>query len=474
MKKPGILISSIPLLTLITLMVINVLLFGDSSTGGPNQLALLVAASVSGLIGIVYSKISYSTIEEGMVKSITSSLAPCLILLMIGSLIGIWIISGIVPTIIYYGLGLITPGLFLPVACLSCCIISLATGSSWTTSGTVGIALMAIGQAFGFPAEMVAGAVISGSYFGDKMSPLSDTTNLAPAMAGTDLFTHIKNMMTTTVPAITISLIIFLILGLGKSGELSALSKIAEIKGALDQTFSISPWLLVVPLLIILMVFKKFPALPTLILGSVLAIVATFIFQQKFLVSLGEHSTYYYITEVLANGVKIKGPNQTINELLSRGGMSSMLSTVWLIICAMVFGGALEVTGMLNTLANALLKLVHGTGSLMGTVLASCIFANLTTSDQYIAIVLPGRMFRESFRKYKLHPKCLSRALEDGGTVTSVLIPWNSGGAFHASVLGVSTIAYAPYCFFNYLNPIISAFLSGINVGLEKVESTEA
>ena len=474
MKKPGILISSVPLVTLITLMVINVLLFGDNSTGGPNQLALLVAASVAGLIGITYSKLPYSDIENGMVKSITSSLAPCLILLMIGSLIGIWIISGIVPTIIYYGLGLITPGLFLPVACLSCCIISLATGSSWTTSGTVGIALMAIGQAFGFPPEMVAGAVISGSYFGDKMSPLSDTTNLAPAMAGTDLFTHIKNMMTTTVPSILIALIIFLILGLGKSGELSALSTIAEIKAALHETFNISPFLLVVPVLIILMVFKKFPALPTLILGSILAIIATFIFQQDFLTSLGDQSNYYYITDVLANGVSIKGPNQTINELLSRGGMSSMLSTVWLIICAMVFGGALEVTGMLNTLANALLKLVHGTGTLMGTVLASCIFANLTTSDQYIAIVLPGRMFRESFKKYNLHPKCLSRALEDGGTVTSVLIPWNSGGAFHASVLGVSTLAYAPYCFFNYLNPIVSAFLSGFNVGLERIEESEA
>jgi Na+:H+ antiporter, NhaC family len=473
MKKPGLFTSIIPLISLIILMIINVLLFGDSSTGGPNQLALLVAAAVSAIIGISVLKIKYEKIEEGMVKSITSSLAPCLILLMIGSLIGIWIISGIVPTIIYYGLGIITPSLFLPVACLSCCIISLATGSSWTTSGTVGIALMAIGQAFGFPPEMVAGAVISGSYFGDKMSPLSDTTNLAPAMAGTDLFTHIKNMLTTTLPSIVIALIIFLVLGIGKSGELSALTKIAEIKSALEQTFNITPWLLVVPLIIILMVFKKFPALPTLVLGSVLAVITTFIFQQNFLSSLGEHSAYYYITDVLANGVTINGPNPTINELLSRGGMSSMLSTVWLIICAMVFGGALEITGMLETLANSLLKLVRGTGTLMGTVLASCFFANLTTSDQYIAIVLPGRMFRESFKKYNLHPKCLSRALEDGGTVTSVLIPWNSGGAFHASVLGVSTLAYAPYCFFNYLNPIISAFLSGFNIGLEKLNQNE-
>ncbi len=474
MKKPGLFLSIIPLISLISLMIINVILFGDSSTGGPNQLALLVAAAVSTIIGISSLKINYEKIEEGMVKSITSSLAPCLILLMIGSLIGIWIISGIVPTIIYYGLGLITPSLFLPVACLSCCIISLATGSSWTTSGTVGIALMAIGQAFGFPPEMVAGAVISGSYFGDKMSPLSDTTNLAPAMAGTDLFTHIKNLLTTTLPSILIALIIFLFLGLGKSGELSAMTKISEIKSALDQTFNITPWLLIVPIIIILMVFKKFPALPTLVLGSVLAVATTFIFQQSFLSSLGENSAYYYITDVLANGVTIKSPNATINELLSRGGMSSMLSTVWLIICAMVFGGALEVTGMLETLANALLKMVKGTGTLMGTVLASCFFANLTTGDQYISIVLPGRMFRESFKKYNLHPKCLSRALEDGGTVTSVLVPWNSGGAFHASVLGVSTLAYAPYCFFNYLNPIISAFLSGLNIGLERIEESKA
>ena len=468
MKKPGIFISFLPLTILVILMIINVKLFGDNSTGGPNQLALLIAAVFGAILGVFHLKLSYKTIEEGIIKSITSSLAPCLILLMIGTLIGIWIVSGIVPTIIYYGLGLISPGLFLPVACISCCIISLATGSSWTTSGTIGIALMAIGRAFDFPAEMIAGAVISGSYFGDKMSPLSDTTNLAPAMAGTDLFTHIKNMMVTTVPAIVISLIIFTFLGVGKSGTADSLQSIADIKSSLSSTFYISPWLLIVPLLIIFMVFKKVPALPTLVFGSGLAIMATYISQQQFLSSLGEGPFYQHITSVMANGVSVKSPNTTINELLSRGGMSSMLSTVWLILCAMVFGGALEVTGMLEALATGLLKLVRGTGSLMGTVLASCFFTNLTTSDQYISIVLPGRMFRQSFKKYNLHPKCLSRALEDGGTVTSVLIPWNSGGAFHASVLGVATLSYAPYCFFNILNPIISAFLSGMNVGLER------
>ena len=262
MKKPGFLISFIPLASLIALMVINVLLFGDSSTSGPNQLALLIAASVAIIIGVVHQKQDYKSIEQGIINSITSSLGPCLILLMIGSLIGVWIVSGVVPTIIYYGLAIITPSLFLPIACLTCCIVSLATGSSWTTSGTIGIALIAIGGAFGLPVEMVAGAIISGSYFGDKMSPLSDTTNLAPAMAGTDLFTHIKNMLITTLPAILISLVLFTILGLGKVKGQGNLQEITSIQSALNNTFNITPWLLIVPILIILMVLKNFRHYP--------------------------------------------------------------------------------------------------------------------------------------------------------------------------------------------------------------------
>ena len=472
-KKPISLgVSLIPLAALVILMIINVIVFKDNATGGPNQLALVIAACLTVFIGKVKLELPYKHMEDGIIKSIMTAMNSCLILLIIGSVVSCWIIAGIVPTLIWIGFKIISPSLFLPIACLSCAIVSLSTGSSWTTTGTIGIALMAIGKAYGFPDGMIAGAIISGAYFGDKMSPLSDTTNLAPAMAGTDLFTHIRHMLFTTVPTIIIALIGFSILNFTHSGSAPSMGQINTISSALENNFTISLWLLLVPAAVFFLVMKKVAALPTLVLSILFGLIAAAVFQQDLLSSMasgpGFMGMYGVLIGSLGEGVSIKTNNAVINDLLSRGGMSSMLSTVWLILCAMVFGGALEVTGMLQKMADSILSLVRGTGSLIGATLASSIFTNATACDQYIAIVLPGRMFKNAYDKFGLHPKNLSRAVEDAGTVTSVLIPWNSGGAYNSGILGVPTLTYLPFCFFNLASPIVSAFLGAMNLTIEK------
>jgi Na+:H+ antiporter, NhaC family len=472
-KKPVSLgYSLIPLAMLVLLMIVNVIVFKDNATGGPNQLALVISACLAVFIGKVKLQIPYKIMETGIINSIMAAMNSCLILLVIGSVVSCWIIAGIVPTLIWIGFKIISPALFLPIACLSCAIISLSTGSSWTTTGTIGIALMAIGKAYGFPDGMIAGAVISGAYFGDKMSPLSDTTNLAPAMAGTDLFTHIRHMLYTSVPAIILALIGFSILNFTHGGSAPSMNQIQEISMALEESFTISIWLLIVPLAVFFLVMKKVPALPTLILSILFGLIAAIIFQQDLLLKMSDEANlmgmYGTLIGTLGEGVSIKTSNAVINDLLNRGGMSSMLSTVWLILCAMVFGGALEVTGMLHRMADSILSLVKGTGSLIGATLASAVFTNATACDQYIAIVLPGRMFKNAYDKFGLHPKNLSRAVEDAGTVTSVLIPWNSGGAYNSGILGVPTLTYLPYCFFNLASPLISAFLGAMNLTIEK------
>lgn len=464
--------SLIPLLALVFLMVINVIIFKDSATGGPNQLALIIAACLAVFIGKVKLHLKYEDMEKEIIYSIMAAMNSCLILLIIGSVVSCWIIAGIVPTLIWIGFKIISPALFLPIACVSCSIVSLSTGSSWTTTGTIGIALMAIGKAYGFSDGMIAGAIISGAYFGDKMSPLSDTTNLAPAMAGTDLFTHVRHMLYTTIPALVIALVGFTILNFTHHSNAASMDQINEISMALEKSFTISIWLLLVPAGVFFLVYKKVAALPTLIISILFGLIAAVIFQQNLLLSMTTESgwmgMYGVLIKSLGEGVSINTENPVINDLLSRGGMSSMLSTVWLILCAMVFGGALEVTGMLQKMADGILGLVKGTGTLIGATLASSIFTNATACDQYIAIVLPGRMFKKAYDDYGLHPKNLSRAVEDAGTVTSVLIPWNSGGAYNSGILGVPTLTYLPYCFFNLASPLVSAFLGAMNLTIEK------
>lgn len=472
-KRPSIWISLFPVICLMGLLVFNIILFKDDATGGPNQLALLLAGAIAALVGIFVLKRSYQDIESQIVRSISMAIQASLILLIVGSLIGTWILSGVVPAMIYYGLQLIHPAVILPVCALVCAIVALATGSSWSTTGTVGIALIGIGQAMGVPLGMVAGAIVSGAYFGDKMSPLSDTTNLAPAMAGTDLFTHIRYMVYTTVPAFVIALILFFILGFFQNHDTQAASNIPAVLTQIKELFHVGPHLFIVPALIIAMVVMKIPALPAMVLGTLVGGLFAVMFQQDLIARIngGEFSmiiAYKTIINVAYNGFSFESGNELMDGLFNRGGMSGMFGTVTLILMAMIFGGAMEGTGMLQRIADAILGMVRGIGSLVGATLASCIFLNMTASDQYLAILIPGRMFKGAYDKYGLHPKNLSRALEDAGTVTSPLIPWNSCGAYEAGVMGVATLEYAPYAFFNYLSPIVSAFLAGFDIGIER------
>ncbi len=497
--QPGILFSLLPIAVLIVLMIINVSIFGDDATYGPNQIALMSASGIAVLIGMWRYKLSYHTMQTGMLRSIDQAMGSVLILFAIAALIAVWMAAGIVPTIIYYGFLIIHPAVFLPVSCITCALVSLATGSSWTTSGTIGVALVAIGQTYDIPMGMVAGAVISGAYFGDKMSPLSDTTNLAPAMCGVELFEHVKHMVYSTGPAIILAILGFMVLGFVYNGSGGTPAQVARVADFLHTQFSLGPHLLLVPLVVLILVRRKVPALPALATGVLLGIVFALLFQQNALsrftqrTALTEalntsaetptsaqmeetwqkaqandkrslvHRNYAAMVDIMAHGFSLHSGNKEVDELLSGGGILSMLPTIWLILSAMMFGGALEAGGMLKTLANAMLRMVRSNTSLVATTVGSAIFVNATAGDQYVAIVLPARMYGDAYARRGLHPKNLSRAVEDGGTVTSVLIPWNSGGAFHAATLGVATFSYLPFCFFNLLSPLVSILIARLN-----------
>ncbi len=476
-KKPSLGLSLIPILFLVLLLASNVYIYGDDASYGPNQMALLFAAALGGLLSFPL-KYTFDEILDGVVKSISSALGAILILLMIGSLAGTWLISGVVPAMIYYGLDILNPTIFLVAAVVVSAIVSIATGSSWSTSATIGIALMGIGQALGISGGVVAGAVISGAYFGDKMSPLSDTTNLAPAMAGTDLFTHIKYMAKTTVPSISITLIIFLIWGFTIDGK-SDLGNVAVVQEAIDSKFNINGWLFLVPATVIFLIVKKMPALPALLIGTLMGGLFAFIFQQDLLTELAGGTSitlkngYESILTAMFTDVSIVTGDTMVDDLLTSGGMQGMLDTVWLILCAMVFGGVLEKNGMLKRIASSIITLAHSTGSLVAATAGTCFTFNLTASDQYIAIVVPGRMFRNEFRERGLAPENLSRTLEDSGTVTSVLIPWNTCGAYQSSVLGVATLTYLPFCFFNIISPFMTILFAYANIKIERIDPTK-
>ncbi|MEM9857937.1 MAG: Na+/H+ antiporter NhaC [Bacteroidota bacterium] len=473
-KEPSFLLSLLPILFLILLLVANVIIYGEDSSYGPNQIALLLAAAFGGLLSLRLG-FGWSEIEKAIVKSISSSMGAILILLMIGALSGTWLISGVVPAMIYYGLEILNPTIFLFAACIVSAVVSLATGSSWSTAATVGIALIGIGKAMGIHDGVVAGAIISGAYFGDKMSPLSDTTNLAPAMAGTDLFTHIRYMSYTTGPSIIIALIIFLIWGftLDTSADLS---QVAEVQKAIKDKFNINFALFLVPVAVIFLIIKKIPALPALLFGSLLGGVFALVFQPQLLDAISGisydtiKSSYSAVLKAMFTDVSVTTGNATVDELLSSGGMAGMLNTIWLILSAMVFGGVLEGAGMLKRIASEIIKLARSTGSLVASTAATCITFNITTSDQYIAIVVPGRMFSKTYKERGLAPENLSRTLEDSGTVTSVLIPWNTCGAYQSSVLGVATSAYLPYCFFNIISPFMTIMFAYLNIKIRRLK----
>ena len=472
MKKTPYLLALLPILFLIGLLSINVYLYGDDSLGGSNQLSLLFSGALAAIIGILYGN-NWKDILEGISKSIKSVTPSIIILLLIGSLAGTWLISGIVPAMIYYGLQILNPEIFLFATAIITAIVSLATGSSWSTIATIGIALLGIGQALGLPLGLIGGAIISGAYFGDKMSPLSDTTNLAPAMAGTDLFTHIRYMMYTTIPSFSIALILFLIIGF--RSNIIGTENIDELLQTLNKSFNITPWLFVVPVLVIILIVKKTPAIPALLAGSVLGGVFAILFQPNIITEIsGEasvtiSSSYKAVINAMSTDISITTNNNQINDLLTSGGMYGMLNTIWLIICAMIFGGILESTGLLRRIAEPIINYAKSTGSLVATTTGTCIFFNITASDQYISIVVPGRMFADSYKEKGLAPENLSRTLEDSGTVTSVLIPWNTCGATQSAVLGVATLNYLPYCFFNLISPIMTIIYAYLGIKIKKL-----
>ncbi len=476
-KKPTLLQALIPIVCLIFLLSLNVFIYGEDTLSGANQIALLLAASIAGIIAIRL-KLTWSAVSSQIVSSISTAMPSILILLLIGSLAGTWMISGVVPAMIYYGLKIIHPSIFLFAAVITCSIVSLATGSAWSTIATVGIALLGIGQALGMPVGLVAGAIISGAYFGDKMSPLSDTTNLAPAMAGTDLFTHIRYMMITTVPSMTLTLIIFLVIGFAGNFENDG----ANVEAVLEQVqlnFYVSPVLLIVPVLLILVIIKKMPPLPAILFGVLLGGLFAVIFQPDIIRTIagGSYgygmSAYISVMQSMFGDVSITTQNELVNELLSTTGMAGMLDTIWLILAAMVFGGVMESAGLLMRISEAIIKWSHSTGSLVASTVVTSIFFNITASDQYIAIVVPGRMYAKTYRERGYKPELLSRTLEDGGTVTSVLIPWNTCGATQSRVLGVSTFTYLPYCFFNIISPFMTILVAMLNYRIRRVGKDE-
>ena len=477
-KKPSLSIALLPIFLLITLLSINVWIFGDNTTSGSNQLTLLISAAFAAILGLFYGS-NYKEMLDGAIESISSAMGALIILLLIGSLTGTWMMSGIVPSMIYFGLKLLSPSIFLFAACIICSVVSLATGSSWSTIATIGIAMLGIGNALGINEGLTCGAIISGSYFGDKMSPLSDTTNLAPAMAGTDLINHIKYMMWTTIPSIIITLIIFFIIGLNLDAQVGQLTQVESLQDALSTSFNISLWTLTVPLIVIFMIIKKVPAIPALLFGSILGGVYGAIFQPSIVEEISGNisfssldyikNSYIAVVNAMTVDIDIQTSNIAVNDLISTSGMSGMLNTIWLIICAMSFGGIMEKTGFLSIITNSLMKFVNSQKSLILTTSGTCLFLNITASDQYLAIVVPGRMFASSYKKYGLDPKNLSRTLEDTATVTSPLVPWNTCGATHSGVLGISTLIYLPYCFFNLISPVMTLIFAYGNIKIAKL-----
>ena len=477
-KRPGLLQAFIPILILITILSINVVILGTGAIQGANQIALLLAAAVAGIISFSLGQ-SWDEIETSMIKSISSAMGAMLILLAIGSLSGTWLLSGIVPAMIYYGLKVLNPTIFLFAACIVCCIVSLATGSSWSTVATVGIALLGIGKALDIHEGVIAGAIISGAYFGDKMSPLSDTTNLAPAMAGTDLFTHIKYMVYTTAPTLLITLIIFFIWGFTLDTPVTATDSRAVLL-AIENKFNLNPLLFIVPAFVIFMIVKKVPALPALLVGTLLGGIFALIFQPQIIDQISGiegnalESSFVAVMQAMTSTIHIETDNKMISDLLTARGMSGMLNTIWLILCAMIFGGVMESAGLLHRIAEEIIRFANSTGSLVASTAATCIFFNVTASDQYMAIAVPGRMYASTYRERGYKPELLSRTLEDAGTVTSVLIPWNTCGATQANVLGVATMVYAPYCFFCIVSPLMTVLQAYLNFKIHRISDDKA
>ena len=470
-KTAQLLLALTPLVVLMLLLWFNVgYVFGDDALSGSNQVILMLSAFVAATIGIANGT-KMETVFEKIKNNVRDTTQAIFILILIGGLAGTWLIGGIVPAMIYYGLDLINVQLFLPTAVIISALVSLSTGSSWSTTATVGIALMGIGQTIGLNPAIIAGAVISGAYFGDKLSPLSDTTNLAPAMAGTDLFTHIRYMLYTTIPSLIVSLILFTILGWSPGDAAMDAAEIATVQLLLKGSFTITPWLFVVPVGVIVLIASKTDALVAISIGIFGGLVMALIFQGSLLQSLGSSpfTMYEVAMRSVFGSITISSDHPILSDLLSTSGMSGMLGTVWLVLSAMAFGGAMEAAGFLSTITSAVISLARGTASLITSTLVACGVLNVTASDQYLAIVVPGRMFKDVYRERGLASENLSRTLEDSGTVTSVLVPWNTCGAYQSSVLGVATGEYFMYAFFNLISPLMTLVYAWAGIRIKRL-----
>jgi len=461
------------------LLALSVALYGADSSQGANQIALVIGAVLATAIGVKNGH-SWRVIEQNIIAGIATAMPAILILFSVGSLIGTWMLSGTVPTMIYYGLLILDPAVFYPACCLLSAVVSLSVGSSWTVAGTLGVALIGVATAMGLSIEITAGAVISGAYFGDKMSPLSDTTNLAPAVSGVDLFTHIQYMLWTTTPSLVIALLGFVVIGLVQAPAEHAASLDATM-ATLRQSFDIGPLMLVPVVVVIVLAARKVPAVASILAGVLVGVIFAVTFQRSVILDFNgaEGSStatalFKGVWTVLFDGYTASTGDANLDSLLSRGGMSSMLTTVWLIITAMCFGSALEKAGVLETLLKSLIRIGHSVGALIGATLATCFGVNALAGDQYMAIVIPGRMFRAEYARRRLHPKNLSRTLEDSGTLTSVLVPWNTCGAYMAAALGVPTLAYLPWCFFNLVNPLVSLTYAVADYRIERIDPAQA
>jgi len=467
----------IPVFALVGMLAYNVYVFGDEAIDGSNQFILLLGGAVAAIVGFA-NKVSYKQMLAEVAENVKSTTGALLILLMVGALAGTWMVSGIIPAMIYYGLQILNPTIFLAACVIICAIISIATGSSWTTAATVGIALIGIGEALGISLGMTAGAVLSGAYFGDKMSPMSDTTNLAPAMAGGELFEHIKYMSITTIPTISVTFVVFIILGFLIDPVGTADTE--SILNSIDNTFNINGWLFLVPAAVIFLIIKKTPPLAALLIGTLLGAVFSLFFQPEVLAGLTStkeltfESGYKGILRAITVKTQIATDNPALIKLFTAKGMEGMLSTIWLIVCAMVFGGIMDGIGALSRITRSLLSLAKTTFGLFASTVGSCLALNVTASDQYLAIVVPGKMFAKAYEDRGLAPENLSRTLEDSGTVTSVLIPWNTCGAYHSGVLGVSVADYFLYAIFNWLSPFMTLLFAALNIKIKQLTTTEA
>lgn len=464
-------IAAIPLLVLITTLAGVIKCFGGDAIMGGSQIALLFSAAVAAILAITLCGSSWQRLEEAIIDNIRTSASAIIILLLIGAISGTWMLSGVVPTLICYGLEIINPKIFLGVACIICACVSVITGSSWTTIATIGVALMGIGKAEGFSEGWIAGAIISGAYFGDKISALSDTTVLAAASADVPLFKHIRYMMITTVPSFIIALTTFFGISIFHTPESSV--QISELSEVLHSTFNISPWLLIVPLITALLIMRKLPALITLFAATIVACIAMVIFQPNIIATIGGEGfwgTFKALMTVCSSHTAIETGNSVVNQLIATRGMGGMMNTIWLILCSMCFGGVMAGSGMLAALTRLFMRFAQRTASIVASTIATGIFCNLTTADQYISIIITGNTFGDLYRRQGLEGRLLSRSVEDSATVTSVLIPWNSCGMTQSTVLGVATITYLPYCLFNLLSPIISILVATIGYKIVRNE----